>query len=157
METTKKNFASLLKNDNRYNSEAYLFVNEALDYAHDNVVMEDRKNNKVTAIEFLESAKQYAIKEFGFLAKTVLEEWGVKTTGDLGNIVYNLIKYKLWGREAGNTREEFDDVYNFNEVFNILPVFSYEVINSARKKLIVSYIRNSEYVKVLEANKELGI
>ncbi|MFQ5843737.1 MAG: Minf_1886 family protein, partial [Planctomycetota bacterium] len=53
----------------------------------------------------------------GFLAKSVLEEWGVRSTEDLGNIVFNLVEAELLSRTESDTRQDFVGVYDFGEAF----------------------------------------
>ena len=47
------------------------------------------------------------------MAKTVLANWGIKTTDDLGEIVYNLIKVDLMKKSDNDRREDFDSVFDF--------------------------------------------
>jgi uncharacterized repeat protein (TIGR04138 family) len=51
------------------------------------------------------------------MAKTVLNSWGVNSTGDFGEIVYNLIAIKEMRKSEADRREDFDDVYDFEEAF----------------------------------------
>ena len=53
----------------------------------------------------------------GYMAKTVLNSWGIHSTADLGEIVYNLIQVELMKKSDTDRREDFDDVYDFDEVF----------------------------------------
>ena len=46
----------------------------------------------LTGQELCEAIRQYAVEEFGYLAKSVLNSWGVYKTRDFGNIVFNLIE-----------------------------------------------------------------
>ncbi len=55
------------------------------------------------------------------MAKTVLGTWGIHNTGDFGEIVYNLIQIKQMKKSKSDKREDFDNVYDFENAF--LPVF----------------------------------
>ena len=46
----------------------------------------------VTGQELCEAMRRYAAEQYGYLAKSVLNHWGVKSTGDFGVIVFNLIE-----------------------------------------------------------------
>ena len=47
------------------------------------------------------------------MAKTVLNSWGLHTTGDFGEIVFNLIRIGKMRKTRQDRREDFDDVYDF--------------------------------------------
>jgi uncharacterized repeat protein (TIGR04138 family) len=47
----------------------------------------------------------------------VLESWGVRTTGDFGEIVYNLIDIGLMKKSTSDRREDFDNVFDFTQAF----------------------------------------
>jgi len=49
----------------------------------------------------------------------VFHIWGVRTTADFGNIVYNLVEAEMMSRSEEDSREDFNDVYEFREVFRI--------------------------------------
>ena len=51
------------------------------------------------------------------MAKVVLNNWGIRSTSDLGEIVYNLISVDLMRKSDTDRREDFDDVFNFDEAF----------------------------------------
>jgi uncharacterized repeat protein (TIGR04138 family) len=47
----------------------------------------------------------------------VLNSWGVHSTSDFGEIVYNLIGIREMKKSDSDRREDFDDVYDFDEAF----------------------------------------
>lgn len=119
----------MLKKDPRYKLEAYLFVREALAYAQEILRMgappEQEKpefdpethESHLTGQQLCEAIRLYALEQFGLMAKVVLNTWGIKTTGDFGEIVYNLIAIKEMKKSPTDRREDFDDVYDFDEAF----------------------------------------
>ena len=116
----------LLKQDQRYHIEAYQFVREALAYAQatfKNTPPPDATEgeNHITGQQLCEAIRQYSLDQFGFMAKTVLNSWGVHSTSDFGEIVYNLIRIKHMKKSSTDRREDFDNVYDFATGFE--PVF----------------------------------
>jgi uncharacterized repeat protein (TIGR04138 family) len=127
--------AKLLSEDRRYTVEAYAFVLEALNYAHNVLDMgaeapsesagaaeeqgeeEESVGRHVSGQELCEAARRLAIEHYGYMAKTVLNSWGVKCTGDFGEIVYNLIRIGEMRKTRHDCREDFDEVYDFDEAF----------------------------------------
>jgi uncharacterized repeat protein (TIGR04138 family) len=101
--------------DGRYHINAYRFVYEALDYT---VKQLDRKRH-ISGRELLEGIKDLALEQFGALGFMVFDIWGVHRTGDFGNIVFNLIDAEMMSRSEEDSREEFENVYDFRQVFRI--------------------------------------
>ncbi len=46
----------------------------------------------VTGQELCEAIRRYALEQYGYMAKMVLNNWGLRGTGDFGEIVFNLIR-----------------------------------------------------------------
>ena len=112
----------VLEDDERYKLEAYQFVREALSYAQE--VMElgsseapssdgQQPERHLTGPPLCEASRRYALDQYGLLAKTVLESWGIRGTEDLGEIVYNLIEVDLMKKSDHDRREDFDGVFDF--------------------------------------------
>ncbi|GAB5405416.1 MAG: hypothetical protein Aurels2KO_36470 [Aureliella sp.] len=114
----------LLQQDQRFHIEAYNFIREALAYAQDILKMPGEGaegEHHITGQQLCEAIRLYSIEQFGFLARTVLNSWGVYSTGDFGEIVYNLIRIKHMKKSEHDRREDFDDCYDFETAFE--PVF----------------------------------
>ena len=137
--------AELLQEDRRFTFEAYVFVFEALGYAQnvldfgteylaeppaepeesaeeepseDEPSKEEPTTEKhVTGQELCEAIRQFALQQFGYMAKTVLNNWGITQTGDFGEIVFNLIRIGQMRKTPHDCREDFDDVYEFDAAF----------------------------------------
>ena len=69
----------------------------------------------LTGQELCEAIRLFAQEQFGLMAKCVLNSWGVHSTSDFGEIVYNLIKAGEMRKTPNDEREDFDDVYDFEE------------------------------------------
>ena len=72
------------------------------------------KERHLTGQQLCEALRQYALDQYGYMAKTVLNSWGLQTTSDFGEIVYNMIREKLMKKSETDRREDFDDVYGFD-------------------------------------------
>jgi uncharacterized repeat protein (TIGR04138 family) len=141
--TAAKKFRNLLAADSRYDAEAYNFIYEALDWTLKNVALCDgRENQHVAGRELLEGIRQFAIEQFGCLAKTVLESWGVYATDDFGEIVFNLVEHDLMGKQDSDTKEDFCEIFDFEEVFDLEPVFCYA---SERDEWKAAYVAKAHY------------
>jgi uncharacterized repeat protein (TIGR04138 family) len=115
--------AELLRRDRRYHRDAYFFVFEALRYAQEQLNMggmrgadaPDDEERHITGQQLCEAIRQYAVQQYGMLAKNVLHEWGVHNTGDFGEIVFNLIDIGQMKKTSSDRREDFDNVFNFDD------------------------------------------
>lgn len=115
----------LLQQDQRYHLEGYQFVRESLAYAQKVMKMpasndegtEEKQDHHLTGQQLCQAIREYALDQYGFMAKTVLNSWGIYTTSDFGEIVYNLIRIKEMRKSKSDRREDFNDQYNFDEAF----------------------------------------
>ena len=53
----------------------------------------------------------------GFLARTVFAEWGIYQTADFGEIVFNLVEVGHLSKQETDSKEDFGDVFDFEEAF----------------------------------------
>ncbi len=103
--------------DKRYKPDAYEFLLQALHVTQDKL----KRQAHVTGRELLEGIREFAIAQYGVMARTVLRHWGITKTQDFGAIVFNMIDKKLLSRSETDTLEDFKDVYDFNDAFgNVL-------------------------------------
>ena len=120
--------AELLSRDKRYHFDAYVFVFEALRHAQQKLGMgteyftenpseEDEPERHVTGQELCEAMRRYAHEQYGYLAKNVLNHWGINATSDFGEIVFNLIEIEQMRKTPQDRREDFDNVFDFDEGF----------------------------------------
>ncbi len=125
-----RKFFQLLKDDPRYSQEAYQFVREGLAYAHEVMKLggeteseaddpeSPRLERHLTGQELCEAIREYALEQYGLMAKVVLNNWGLYSTSDFGEIVYNLIKIGWMKKSPRDRREHFDNVYDFDKAFH---------------------------------------
>jgi uncharacterized repeat protein (TIGR04138 family) len=127
--------ALLAKEDGRYSLDAYLFVQQALAYAQLELGMgrprpfgvEGETTGDASAIppeshltgqQLCEAIRLYAADLYGLMARVVLGRWGIRSTRDFGQIVYNLIQIGEMTKSESDRLEDFDDVYTFDEAFD---------------------------------------
>lgn len=116
----------VLDSDPRYSVEAYEFIRDALGYAHDVMQLgvasssdddQAEKERHLTGQELCEASRRYAIEEYGLMAKVVLNNWGIYSTSDFGELVYNLIRVDMMRKSPSDQREDFNDVFDFDKAF----------------------------------------
>ncbi len=104
--------------DPRFEDDAYRFVREALDHTQKSIGKDNRgRIRHVSGQELLEGIRDYALTQFGPMAITVLEEWGIHTCADFGEIVFNMVEIGLLAKTEKDSRSDFAGGYDFFEAF----------------------------------------
>lgn len=113
----------ILAKDSRYPREAYALLPAALDHTvralrteHPAEGEADRAQH-VTGRQLAEGLRDYMIAEYGPFAKGLLDDLNIRSTDDIGNIVYNLIDVGAFGKTAEDRLEDFHAVYDFHAAF----------------------------------------
>jgi uncharacterized repeat protein (TIGR04138 family) len=120
----KQNFAEavddILKRDSRYDRDSYYFVREGLDFTLKLLKKQTRTNpvhRHVSGQELLEGLRRYALDQFGPMAKTVLDYWGIRKCDDFGEIVFNMVEKNVLGKTEQDSLEDFKGGFDFEEAF----------------------------------------
>ena len=116
--TFETTLALIRSKDPRYQSDAYLFVKDALEYTQKLVVKPTRDEIRhVSGQELLEGIRAFALTQFGPMAAMVFEEWGVRRCEDFGEIVFNMVEIGLLGKTEKDSRADFQNGYDFDAAF----------------------------------------
>ena len=122
----------LMEQDDRYKPEAYEFVRSALAYAHDVMELgqitpeklaELKQDDEIpeeahlTGQQLCEAIRQLSLIQFGFMAKTVLNNWGIHETLDFGELVYNMIEAGMMKKSQSDSKTDFANVFDFKTAF----------------------------------------
>jgi uncharacterized repeat protein (TIGR04138 family) len=104
--------------DPRFRREAYHFLREALDYTQRAVSKANQgKLRHVTGQELLAGIRAFALQQYGPMALTLLQEWGVHRCEDFGELVFNLIDRGVLSQTETDSRADFAGGYDFVEAF----------------------------------------
>ena len=136
----------IVDQDPRYPIEAYMFVREALAYASDSLELGSqcyqsevdvdaathlaRRERHLTGQQLCEAIRQYALNQFGYMAKIVLNNWNIDRTGCFGDIVYNMIDLGIMKKSSQDQRDHFNNVFQFDDVFQN----SFEICDSLAQR-----------------------
>lgn len=110
-----KKIEEIVEKDKRYRVDAYEFVMQALWFTQ----KELKRKGHVTGKELLEGIREFGLQEYGPMTRTVFQHWGVRTTEDFGEVVFNMVENGLLGKTDKDSREDFKNVYDFDEAFDI--------------------------------------
>lgn len=97
----------------RYHESAYVFTLTALHH----VLQRLEEPRHITGRELAEGARELALAQFGPMARTVLEHWGVESTDDFGQVVFALVEQGVLIKQDGDSPSDFARVYDFSEAF----------------------------------------
>lgn len=116
--TFEEGLSLILARDARFHRDGYVFVREALDFTQKAILKETQGQPRhVSGQELLGGIRDYALQQFGPMALTVLEEWGIKRCEDFGDIVFNMVDIGLLAKTDKDSRDDFQGGYDFQEAF----------------------------------------
>ena len=114
----RDDLAGVLARDPRYSIHAYAFIFEAISHTKK---LQDRARGRrsaprhVTGQQLCRGACALALAHYGLLAKVVLRQWGIRSTSDLGEVVYNLIASGDLEKTPADSRSDFDGVFDLEQ------------------------------------------
>ena len=113
--------ALICKEDPRFDKKAYDFVRQGLDHTVKELRKKEtsktERSRHVSGPELLHGIRGFALDQYGPLAKTVLNAWGLKRCRDFGDIVFNLIEYDVFAKTEKDRPEDFSDIFSFEDAF----------------------------------------
>lgn len=107
---------SILKRDQRFDPHAYLFLKDALDFTLKRVAEGNGGMARhVTGPELLTGFRDLALEQFGPMASTVMNEWGVTQGQHVGDMVFHLIEEQVFGKQDSDQPEDFSGVFDLRQ------------------------------------------
>lgn len=108
----------IVRRDPRFHRDAYLFLREALDHTQKVITKAGKEPLRhVSGQELLAGIRDFALQQFGPMALTLLQEWGLRKCEDFGEIVFNMVDANLLSKTAEDSRADFAGGYDFDEAF----------------------------------------
>lgn len=119
-----KSMEDVIRQDGRYPVEAFAFLHDGLRHAvqkvhGDQAADAEPAQRHVTGRQLCLVLRDLALERWGMLAKTVLARWNIHATIDFGNMVYLLVDSEYMRKTADDSIEDFRDVYDFGEAFDV--------------------------------------
>jgi uncharacterized repeat protein (TIGR04138 family) len=99
--------------EQRFDERAYLFVLAALEFSQQR--MEERRH--ISGRELALACRDLALERYGVMAGLVLEHWGVRSSADIGDVVFTLVDLGLLMSQPTDSRDEFMEVFDFDQAF----------------------------------------
>lgn len=119
VEPMKKPVEEIAREDGRYDARALKFVYDGLGYTIKQIREsgEEEQPRHITGAELSQGIAKLARQRWGWLARMVLNQWGVFTTRDFGEIVYLMIRHHWMTAQETDHIEDFDNIYDFEQLF----------------------------------------
>ena len=77
----------------------------------------EKLNRHVSGRDLCWALRDFALQRWGLLAPVVLESWNIRRTRDFGQIVFGFIDFDLMRKQDGDSIDDFEEVYTFEEAF----------------------------------------
>ncbi|MEO0588629.1 MAG: Minf_1886 family protein [Planctomycetota bacterium] len=121
-----------IASNSRYPLDAFVFVQRGLDYTvtrlHGEMVYDEpgedgddddsaTQDRHVSGRELCHGLRDFAVDQYGLMARTVLRRWGVTGCEDFGRIVFEMVEAGLMRRTEEDTFEDFVGVFDFRTAF----------------------------------------
>jgi uncharacterized repeat protein (TIGR04138 family) len=122
----RDDLAGVLARDPRYPIQAYAFVFEALEHAKSlkrplararSRSRSNAQSRHVSGRDLCASVRLLSLSHYGLMVMTVLSLWGIRSTSDIGEIVFNLIASGDLEKTPSDLRSDFDSVFDFETAF----------------------------------------
>jgi uncharacterized repeat protein (TIGR04138 family) len=97
----------------RFDERAYVFVLAALEYCQQR--LDERRH--ISGRELALACRDLALERFGVMSRLVLEHWGLRTSADIGDVVFTLVDLELLMSQPNDSRDEFIGVFDFDQAF----------------------------------------
>lgn len=113
----------------RYPVDAFLFVQRGLDFTvsrlhgeidaeYDDIESDAYESQRhVSGQDLCTGLRDFAIKEYGLLARTVLRRWNITSCRDFGQVVFAMVDGGLMRKTDDDTIHDFNNVFDFNSAF----------------------------------------
>ncbi|HAI10729.1 MAG TPA: hypothetical protein DCM28_03435 [Phycisphaerales bacterium] len=110
----------------RYPVDAFIFIQRGLDFTvrriHGDVPKDldpedDSTNRHVSGQELCEGLREFAISQYGLMARTVLRRFKIYATEDFGHLVFAMVDAGAMRKTEEDSIADFVDVYDFSDAF----------------------------------------
>lgn len=100
-----------------YEKGAFYYIAKAIESSHEKIKKKEKRKRHISGSELVEEIVNMAKEEYGYLAKTVFDEWGIKTTEDIGEIVFIMVKNGILSAQKSDSKDDFKNLFDFAKVF----------------------------------------
>lgn len=126
MSQSPKEIREILSKAGPYPLQAYEFVRQGLAHTVSTIHGEGEsasdESRHVSGQQLCLGLRDFAIRQYGMLARTVLARWGIHKTDDFGAMVFALIDAGLLRKTEDDSLDDFRAVFDFHDAFSSVQV-----------------------------------
>jgi len=107
-----------------YRIEAYRFIRDGLAHTvrmthgvSENELADSDESRHVNGQQLCMGLRDFALKQYGLMARPVLDRWGIRETADFGRIVFAMVDAGLMRKTDEDSLADFQDIFDFEEEF----------------------------------------
>ncbi|MEM0914232.1 MAG: Minf_1886 family protein [Planctomycetota bacterium] len=111
--------------DSEYPLDAFVFVQRGLDFTVRHTHGEwdedndpEQESRHVSGRQLCHGLRDFAVDQYGLMARSVLGRWGIVRCEDFGRIVFEMVEAGLMRRTDEDSIEDFTGVFEFREAFS---------------------------------------
>ena len=107
-----------------YPLEAFVFLQRGLEFTVQRIhgdagsPTDVPASRHVSGRQLCDGLRQFAIAEYGLLARTVLRRWHINCCADFGHMVFAMVEAGLLAKTDQDSIEDFRGAYEFDEAFD---------------------------------------
>jgi uncharacterized repeat protein (TIGR04138 family) len=107
----------ILQRERRFDPLAYYFLKDSLDFTVKRLAGTEGRGRyrHVTGGELLAGFRDHALEQFGPMASTLMQEWGIRESGHVGEMVFHLIEERVFGKQDSDRKEDFAGAFDLTE------------------------------------------
>ncbi len=106
----------IMQRHGEYAPDAYDFLRQAMNTSAPQG--RGKENSHLSADELYMRVCLLALEEFGPMARTVLQFWGINSGRDIGNIVFHLIEVGVFGKQEDDSIEQFHHLPKLSQLMD---------------------------------------
>ena len=117
------NELTLLAATTKYPAGAFEFVQRGLEYTVNRLhgklkPGQEPVSRHVSGQDLCEGLRDYAIAQYGLMARAVLRKWQITSCQDFGQIVFAMVDAGLMHKNDEDSIKDFADVFDFADAFS---------------------------------------
>jgi uncharacterized repeat protein (TIGR04138 family) len=126
------------RTESRYAYEAFDFFCDAVTFTQETLGRMPREDDDartdyhITAAELCRGACELAVQEFGLMAWIVFKQWGITTTSDIGQVIFELIESDRLSKSDRDDPADFHDLFDLERT--VIACFEWTTLTRKRGK-----------------------
>lgn len=123
MEENEPKSLKQIAGETKYPVDAFHFLRRGLDHTvhgiHENPEKMTEHERHVSGEQLSEGLRDFAIHQYGPMARTVLRRWNINRTEDFGHIVFAMVEGGLMQATEEDSVSDFQSIYDLDDALRV--------------------------------------